>query len=172
MKPQDGSPRSRFRRPLRRPLRAGSHGFVEESVPPQSLMLVLCALRVCAPTKDVSRTPVTLCSAAQMGRAWRVSQGLSLRAFATVATRRRGENKSLTLQRPQARPARFLPRGGTDTKPLGATRPARGLKRSAPRCSSPRRSSFTLSREAQLCSARVLSIAASRGRGSLRPDGL
>ena len=109
MKPQDGSPRSRFRRPLRRPLRAGSHGFVEESVPPQSLMLVLCALRVCAPTKDVSRTPVTLCSAAQMGRAWRVSQGLSLRAFATVATRRRGENKSLTLQRPQARPARFYP---------------------------------------------------------------
>jgi hypothetical protein len=50
------------------------------------------------------------------GRAWRVSRGLSLRAFATVATRRRGENKSLTLQRPQARPARFLPRGGTGTR--------------------------------------------------------
>jgi hypothetical protein len=57
VKPQDGSPRSRFRRPLRRPLRAGSHGFVEESSP-QSLVLVLCALRVCAPTKDVSRAPV------------------------------------------------------------------------------------------------------------------
>jgi hypothetical protein len=43
-----------------------------------------------------------------MGRAWRVSQGLSLRAFATVVTRRRGENKSLTLQRPQARPTSIL----------------------------------------------------------------
>jgi hypothetical protein len=41
---------------------------------------------------------------------------LSLRSLATVVTRRRGENKSLTLQRPQARPARFLPRGRTDTR--------------------------------------------------------
>jgi hypothetical protein len=71
VKPQDGSPRSRFRRPLRRPLRAVSHGFWK-SLSPQSLVLVLCALRVCAPTKDLSRTPVTLCSAAQMGRAGRV----------------------------------------------------------------------------------------------------
>jgi hypothetical protein len=56
------------------------------------------------------RTPVNMGSAAaaQMGRAWRVSQGLSLRAFATVVTRRRGENKSLTLQRPQARPTSIL----------------------------------------------------------------
>ena len=48
--------------------------------------------------------------------------------------------QSLTLQRPQARPARFLPKGGTDTRALSlqTRRRARGLKRSAPRCSSPR----------------------------------
>jgi hypothetical protein len=34
VKPQDGSPRSRFRRPLRRPLRAVSHGFWKSLSPP------------------------------------------------------------------------------------------------------------------------------------------
>jgi len=53
----------------------------------------------------------TLGAAAQMGRAWRVSQGLSLRAFATVATQRRGRIVSLTLQRPQARPTSILTQG-------------------------------------------------------------
>jgi hypothetical protein len=73
-----------------------------------------------------------------MGRAWRVRRRtLPQSSFATVATRRRGE-QSLTLQRPQARPARSLPRDGTDTRAVrfneaGARAQALGSEMIVPR---------------------------------------
>jgi hypothetical protein len=50
VKPQDGSPISRFRRPLRRLKRARLTRLRGRACP-QSLVLVLCALRVCAPNQ-------------------------------------------------------------------------------------------------------------------------
>jgi hypothetical protein len=95
VKPQDGSPRSRFRRPLRRPLRAGSHGFVEESVPPQSLVLVLCALRVCAPNQEhVKNSGNTVLRRTKGDGGESSLTTLPQSSFATVATRRRGDNRS------------------------------------------------------------------------------
>jgi hypothetical protein len=62
------------------------------------------------------RTPVNLTRPLQSGAGVESSpETLPQSSFATVATLRRGE-QSLTLQRPQARPDRFLLRGGTGTR--------------------------------------------------------
>jgi hypothetical protein len=67
-----------------------------------------CAPALCNPLQSRSQLERTKATDPTLGRAWRVPQGLSLRAFATVATRRRGRIVSLTLQRPQARPTSIL----------------------------------------------------------------